>query len=439
MSRDAAIQQLVAGEALLQGDRAADGLTLMLEAYVVLDELDGSEAKGVKELRSWLVKALDQLGLPDEAASLRQLGSYVEHPLSVMPSTWFKASASVTSESMSLEAAMTALERGLGLLERGEVEGLGVLFEVYAVVDRELGPAAEDVEVLRSFLVGLLEVGGFTDEAAALRERGSVTEPSDDERQVYALTWQRIIAAEASGAPVLSGDFDKRSFKAPLAGEESEESEESEEEPNEPKKPKRQRSSRGSADVEAGSAVPSVGIDLGLGSFSPDVGTKGLVWTLGLQVQWTLFRVKFFSMQLGGGAMFGRNRDKRWLTDSWGSVGMAFDFNKLYLIPEFGGGYDGVAGGGRSKATALHVALAGFYQFGGTLGVRISDRFGLYGRAVRLNRADVVIANETRIRAGMLVRVNKATLDLAFMFTDYVPANEAPGARLFGGILGFRF
>jgi hypothetical protein len=80
-------------------------------------------------LRSWLVKALEVLELPDEAPALRQRGSYVDHPLSVMPSTWFKASGSVAGTSMTNDQALAAVEQGLGLLERGNVDGLGLLID----------------------------------------------------------------------------------------------------------------------------------------------------------------------------------------------------------------------------------------------------------------------------------------------------------------------
>jgi hypothetical protein len=439
MSREQALAALVRGEGMLDGDQAADGLVEMVEAYFALEASDGPEAPGVKELRSWLIKALETLGLPDEAAILRQRGSYVDHPLSVMPSTWFRAAAGPSS-SMTLEASMAALERGLAMLERGDVEGLGLLFEVYAVVEAELGPESEDAKVLRSFLVGLLETGGFTEEAASLRGRGSVTPATPEDIEVYAATWRTILEAEQRGATI--GDIDKSNFKTSLSDSGGDSSggssdaspggggDSSGDGSNPPSRAKV---------AEPGSIVPSVGIDAGFGSFIPDLGSKGLLWSLGLDLHWTMMRAKFFSIRLGGGGQFGRNRDKRWMTDVRGVLGLGFDFRKVYIIPEFGGGYDGIAGGDAPLSEALRITHAPYYQFGGTLGVRLGDRFGLYGRAYRLNRGDDLIANETRIRAGFLVHFDNAALDLAFAFTDYVGKNDAAGARYFGVVIGSRF
>ena len=82
MTRDQALAKLVEAEGLLTTDAAADALLTMLEVYLVLESTDGAEAPGVKELRSWLVKALETLGLPDEAAALRSRVSYITSPIS---------------------------------------------------------------------------------------------------------------------------------------------------------------------------------------------------------------------------------------------------------------------------------------------------------------------------------------------------------------------
>jgi hypothetical protein len=64
----------------------------------------------------------------------------------------------------------------------------------------------------------------------------------------------------------------------------------------------------------------------------------------------------------------------------------------------------------------------------------------MYGRAVRVNRIHDVFANETRVRGGFLFYFDKAAIDLAFVFTDFESKGEGnPSARMFGGILGFRF
>src|SRR5690606_22627905 len=131
MTRDQALALLVEAEQLLTTDRAAEAMLAMLEVYIVLESTDGPEAPGVKELRSWLVKALETIALPDEAKTLRQRGSYVDHPLSVMPSTWFKASGAVATSTMTNDQALAAVEQGLGRLERGDVEGLAMLIDAY--------------------------------------------------------------------------------------------------------------------------------------------------------------------------------------------------------------------------------------------------------------------------------------------------------------------
>jgi hypothetical protein len=165
-----------------------------------------------------------------------------------------------------------------------------------------------------------------------------------------------------------------------------------------------------------------------------------MMWTLGFEARWTLFRAKFFGMEIGGGGAFGRNREKRWLAEAQGSLGLDFDFQKLYITPEFGGGYDGIAGGTLDPMTALRVNHAGFYMFGGTLGVRFAEKYGLYGRALRYNRFDEFIPNETRIRGGFLFQfADRGALDLAFVFTDYDSAEGQPGARFYSGVLGLRF
>lgn len=434
MTRDQALATLVQAEAMLDTDRAADALLTMLEIYFVLESTDGAEAPGVRELRSWLVKALDTLELRDEAAALRQRGSYVDHPLSIMPSTWFKTSGAVSTSTMSNDQALAAVERGLGLLERGDVQGLVLLIDAYFAIEQQQGPESEDAQALRSFLVGLLETGGFNEEAAGLRQRGSVMPATQEDIEVYAATWLAIAQAEQRGGAVVSG-IDKSSIEGSTSsydnsGQDPGYVDPGHDDPGDDYKPKV---------FEKGSPIPSVGIDLGLGTFLPTLGRKGLIWTLGLDVHWTLFRARFFGMQLGGAGQFGRNRDKRWLHDVWGGIGLLFDFQKVYFVPEFGGGYDGVAGGSTPTTEALRWAPAGYYQFGGRLGVRFAERFGLYGRAVRVNRIHDVYANETRVRAGFLVYFDKAALDLAFVFTDFESKGDAnPSAQMFGGILGFR-
>ena len=77
-SRDAALSKLREGERLLQAEKVGDALVKMLEAYLELEKIDGAEAKGVKELRSWLVKALEVAELKDEARlSLMKLGALI--------------------------------------------------------------------------------------------------------------------------------------------------------------------------------------------------------------------------------------------------------------------------------------------------------------------------------------------------------------------------
>jgi hypothetical protein len=443
MTRDQALATLVEAEGLLTTERAADALLAMLEVYLVLESTDGPEAAGVKELRSWLVKALETIGLPDEAAALRSRGSYIDHSLEIMPSTWFKASGAVTTPiTMSNDEALAAVERGLGLLQQGNVDGLALLIDAYFALEQHQGAESEDAAVLRSFLVGLLETGGFAEEASALRQRGSVVEATQEDIEVYAATWLAIIEAgtQAGSSSAVLGGIDKSAIKGTVGTDTGTPTDPGTVDPgtdpvdpvdpDDPYKPKI---------IEAGSAVPSVGIDLGIGTFLPTLGTKGLIWTLGLDVHWTLFRAKFFGMQLGGAGQFGRNRDKRWLTDVWGGIGLLFDFEKVYFIPEFGGGYDGVAGGDRATTEALRWTPAGFYQFGGKLGVRFGERFGMYGRAVRVNRIHDVFANETRVRGGFLLYFDKVALDLAFVFTDFESKGEGnPSARMFGGVMGFR-
>jgi hypothetical protein len=47
--------------------------------------------------------------------------------------------------------------------------------------------------------------------------------------------------------------------------------------------------------------------------------------------------------------------------------------------------------------------------------------------------------NETRVRGGFLFELEKASIDMAFVFVDYDPREGDPGARIFSGNLGFRF
>jgi hypothetical protein len=436
MSRDQALAKLVEAEGLLTTDQAADALLTMIEVYFVLEASDGAEATGVAELRSWLVKALETVGLPDEATALRSRGSFIDYSLEILPSTWFKTSGAVTTSTMTAEQALAAVDQGLDMLLQGNVDGLALLVDAYFVIEAQQGAESPDAITLRSFLVGLLEAGGFVDEAAGLRQRGSVVEPTEDDKQVYAATWVAIL--EASSQPsdtAILGGVDGSTIKNSFSdtgtttdpGSEPVDPDPIEPEPDKPKI------------VEKGSPIPSVGIDLGVGSFQPTLGTKGFLWTLGLDVRWTVFRAKFFGLQLGGAGQFGRNRDKRWLTDASGGLGLLFDFEKVYFVPEFGGGYDGVSGGDKPIAEALRWVPAGYYYFGGKLGVRIGEKFGIYGRAIRLNRIHDVFAHETRVRGGFLVNFDKAALDLAFVFTDYESKGEGnPSARMFGGILGFR-
>jgi hypothetical protein len=425
LTREQALQMLAEGERLLQQELVAEGLAKMLEAYIALEQTDGAEAGGVKELRSWLVSALETLGLPDEAAVIRARGSYVEHPLSVMPSTWFPQAN--PSAPMSIDEATQAVEDGLEMLQQGNVEGLAKLLTAYEIVEREQGAESVDAIAIRSFLVGLLETGGFTDEANTMRARGSVEPATAEDQQVYAATWAMILEAAQAGSSPLSAPTTTTTDVAP-ADPVPEYQPDLEPEPEpEPKK------------VEKGSVIPSVLIDLGVGTFQPEYGRKGLIWSAGLELHWTLFRAKWFGLQLGGGGQTGRNRDKRWQADAHGELRFLFDFEKVYLRPEFGGGYDQLAGGKLTIAEAYHVAPAAYYHFGGTLGVRFAEKFGFYGRAVRLNRGDSMMRNETRVRGGFLLELEKATIDMAFVFVDYDAREGDPGARIFSGNLGFRF
>jgi hypothetical protein len=435
LSHDQALQLLLEGEAMLDTDLIAEGMVKMLEAYAALEGTDGAEAPGVKELRSWLVKALETVDLKDEAAALRARGSYVDYPLSIMPSTWFPQAAPAAPASV--EEATRAVEEGLGMLQNGNVEGLAKLVAAYEIVARVQGPESPDAVAIRSFLVGLLEAGGFVDEAAGLRALGSVTPATQEDITVYQATWQRILAAEQQGAsplgpapststpststPTDTTTYDNTTYDNTTYDDSNDDDD---------VKPR---------SVEKGSAIPAIGIDLGVGTFQPEYGRKGLIWSAGLTLHWTLFRAKFFGMQLGGGGQFGRNRDKRWQADAHGELRFDFDFRKVYITPEFGGGYDQLAGGKLTIAEAYHVAPAAYYHFGGTLGVRFADKFGLYARAVRLNRGKPDMRNETRLRAGFLLSVEKVMIDMAFVFTDYDAREGQPGARIWSGNLGFRF
>lgn len=212
MTREQALAALVEAEAQLNSDTAADALLVMIAVYFVLEASDGAEAPGVKELRSWLVGALETLGLPDEAAAMRQRGSFVEHPLSIMPSTWFKTTGAIATNSMSVDEALAAVERGLGLLQAGDVDGLALLVDAYFALEQQQGAESVDATTLRCFLVGLLEAGGFVDEGQSLRVRGSMVEPTAEDLQVYAATWLRILEAEQS-APVIDSGIDKQSLE----------------------------------------------------------------------------------------------------------------------------------------------------------------------------------------------------------------------------------
>jgi hypothetical protein len=309
------------------------------------------------------------------------------------------------------------------------VEGLAKLLSAYEIVEREEGPESGDAVAIRSFLVGLLDAGGFTNEANTMRARGSVTPATADDLQVYAATWALILQAEQAGSSPLTTPTDTTtSTDSTTTDPVPDPYTEPEPEPD----PWEKR-------VTKGSFIPSVLIDLGVGTFQPEYGRKGLIWSAGLELHWSLFHAKFFSMQLGGGAQAGRNRDKRWQADAHGELRLMFDFQKVYLRPEFGGGYDQLAGGKLSIAEAYHVAPAGYYHFGGTLGVRFAERFGFYGRAVRLNRGDPMMRNETRVRGGFLIELEKASIDTAFVFTDYDARKGDPGARIYSGNIGFRF
>jgi hypothetical protein len=435
LSHDQALRVLAEGEQLLARELVAEGLAKMLEAYIALEQTDGPEARGVKELRSWLVKALETVDLKDEANTLRARGSYVDHPLSVMPSTWFPSTPVASSDAMGVPEATQAVQQGLDLLQAGDIDGLGLLLTAHEILVREIGAEAGDTKEVRSFLVGLLETGGFNDEANTLRQIGSVTPATSSDIEVYTATWLRIIeVAESSGSAVgggLSGATIKDTSSSGSSGDTTELVEPVyDDDDDDDDKPKV---------VQPGNIVPGVLIDLGIGTFQPEYGRKGLIWTAGLDLHWTLFSAKFFSMQIGGGGKFGRNRDKRWLADARAELGLNFDFQKVYLIPEVGGGYDQIAGGKLTIAEAYHVAPAAYYHFGGTLGIRFADRLGLYGRAIRLNRDDRAMLNETRVRGGFLIQLDKAMVELAFSFTDYDARDDDPGARIYSGNLGFRF
>jgi hypothetical protein len=441
LGHDDALRVLIEGEELLAKELVAEGLAKMLEAYIALEQTDGAEARGVKELRSWLVKALETVDLKDEANTLRARGSYVDHPLSVMPSTWFHPLSTPSTDAMGMEEALTNVQQGLDKLQVGDIDGLGQLLLAHEILVRELGPEGGDTKEVRSFLVGLLETGGFQDEANVLRQVGSVNEATPSDVEVYVNTWTRVLEAAGSADSVLGGDgggLSGTTIKDAGTLGTSEvvstdtviEAQEDDDGGDDEEKEKL---------VQPGSAVPSVLIDLGVGTFAPEYGRKGLIWTAGLDLHWTLFGVKFFSVQLGGGGKFGRNRDKRWLADARGELRLDFDFGKVYMTPEFGGGYDQIAGGKLTIAEAYHVAPAAYYHFGGTLGVRFAERLGLYGRAVRLNRDDRIMRNETRVRGGFLMQLDKASIDLAFSFIDYDARDDDPGARVYTGNLGFRF
>lgn len=468
--RDQAMATLREGERLVQmndGDKLVEGLGKMLEAYLVLEKTDGAEASGVKELRSWLVKALETADLKDEAKPLRDRGSYIDHPLSIMPSTWFpearKAQAPAPSN---LDAALEEFGAGLDMLKQGNYEGLGKLLSAYEVIEDKTGAESEESVLVRSFIVNLLEYGGFSEPAAKLRARGSVTPPTAEDKQVYEATWKRIIEAEqgkgqsgssgssgpsssgsssgssgssssgSSSGGIISlkgGDSGSSSSGSSSSGSSSSGSSNSGSSSDDDEDKKR----RGGA-FQKGSIIPSVFLDFGLGSWRPETGDKGFIWTVDLQARWRVFTVKFFGLEVGGGGRIGRNRDKRWLTDAGGTLGLALDFGKFYLVPEAGGGYDGLTGG--DEPMSLRIAPNGYYNFGGRLGIRFGDKYGLYGRAMRVNRLDDVMTNETRVRVGFTVDItDTAELDLAFVFDDYESSVDEGGARMYTGNFGFRF
>ncbi|EDM79233.1 hypothetical protein PPSIR1_03813 [Plesiocystis pacifica SIR-1] len=449
--RSAALRLLEQGEALLNDESTlADGIAKMLEAYVILEQTDGAEARGVKELRSWLVKALDTLGMSEEAAELRSRGPYVDHPLSVMPSTWFPSTPAASAggsgsaaaggggpggAAMTYDEAAAAFEQGLTALKAGNIEGLGQVIDAYEAVEILNGAESDDAIVVRSFLVAFLEAGGFNEEAAVFRSRGSVEEASSDDTLLYQSIWLDILEQQQStplGSKSLKGDINSSS-PSPSPQPTPSPQPEVEPEPVDPDRPNR-------PGVEAGSATPAALIDLGLGSFQPDLGRKGYMWNLGFEVEWTLFRVGLFGMQLGGGGRFGRNRDKRWETDAYAALGLDFDLRKVFITPEFGGGYDGIAGGDTPLTEAMRVGHAPYYHFGGTLGFRLGDQLALYGRAVRLNRDLPEIRNELRIRGGIQWWFeDEGAVDFAFVFTGYEGPDEGPSAQLYTGNIGFRF
>jgi hypothetical protein len=212
-ARSSALSKLKEGERLIKAEQVGDGLIKMIEAYQELSQIDGINAKGVKELRSWLVKALEAAGMPDEAAQLKGQGQYVDHPLSVMPSTWFAGASSSGSATMTAQQATDSVGKGLDMLKAGNIDGLALLLDALAVLERESGAESEEAILVRSFVVNLLETGGFNDEAVELRAKGTVKPPTEEEKEVYALTWLKII--EASGTEdIKSGSLDSGGLKS---------------------------------------------------------------------------------------------------------------------------------------------------------------------------------------------------------------------------------
>jgi hypothetical protein len=202
--RAQALALLHHGESLLATD-GYGGLLEMLEAYYILEDLDGAEDVRVRELRCWLFIAFRLGANPNPVSTLRLHGSRAERPLAVMPSTWFPRPLDpVLSESFD-EAAMTTLvPLGFDLLTEGDVEGLALLLSVHELAARQLGAQTEATITLRSYLVGLLEAGGYNEIAADLRKAGSVIEPSGDDRLRYEGIWDGIaVAGEQAMVDVL--------------------------------------------------------------------------------------------------------------------------------------------------------------------------------------------------------------------------------------------
>jgi hypothetical protein len=87
MILNASVAVLRDGESLLGTDDAVAGLLEMLDAHVVLERY-GPSAYALYT-RSWLVVALEDAGLDEQAASLRSRGPVVRYPRAVLPSVWY--------------------------------------------------------------------------------------------------------------------------------------------------------------------------------------------------------------------------------------------------------------------------------------------------------------------------------------------------------------